>query len=100
MPLLLISPAAAFAYAVAGLSRLLGCKQHAIARAGIEAGLVEDVFVGCGIPEGAAGAPLSRREAKNEAGVRTDFWNPLEEFSICKRNFLFVACWCVHLVGV
>jgi hypothetical protein len=61
MLLLLISPAAAFAYAVAGLSRLLGCKQHAIARAGIEAGLVEDVFVGCGIPEGAAGAPLSKR---------------------------------------
>jgi len=34
-------------------------RQHAIARAGIEPGMAEDVFIGCGIPEGAAGNMLA-----------------------------------------
>ena len=37
--------------------------KHAIARAGIEAGEVEDVFMGCGFPEGATGNNIARESA-------------------------------------
>jgi acetyl-CoA C-acetyltransferase len=37
--------------------------QHAVARAGIEADAVEDVFVGCGNPEGATGHNVARNAA-------------------------------------
>lgn len=37
--------------------------QHAISKAGIEPGFVEDVFVGCGIPEGATGFNVARNAA-------------------------------------
>jgi acetyl-CoA C-acetyltransferase len=37
--------------------------QHAIARAGIPAAEVEDVFIGCGLPEGAAGWNVARNAA-------------------------------------
>src|SRR5579871_4559691 len=37
--------------------------QHAIARAGIEAGEVEDVYMGCGMPEGATGNNIARESA-------------------------------------
>jgi len=37
--------------------------QHAIERAGIDAGEVEDVFIGCGIPEGATGMNIARNAA-------------------------------------
>jgi acetyl-CoA C-acetyltransferase len=37
--------------------------QHAIARAGIEAGEIEDVLMGCGTPEGATGANIARQIA-------------------------------------
>jgi len=37
--------------------------KHAIARAGIEAGEVEDVYVGCGFPEGATGNNIARESA-------------------------------------
>ncbi len=35
--------------------------KHAIERAGIEAGAVEDVLMGCAIPEGATGHNIGRR---------------------------------------
>jgi acetyl-CoA C-acetyltransferase len=34
--------------------------QHAISRANIAPEMVEDVFVGCGIPEGATGFNIAR----------------------------------------
>ena len=37
--------------------------KHAIAKAGIEAGEVEDVFMGCGFPEGATGNNIARESA-------------------------------------
>ena len=37
--------------------------EHAIARAGIEAGEVEDVIIGCATPEGATGANIARQIA-------------------------------------
>ena len=37
--------------------------QHAIARAGLEAGEVEDVIMGCANPEGATGANIARQIA-------------------------------------
>ena len=37
--------------------------KHAIARAGLEPGEVEDVFVGCGFPEGATGNNIARESA-------------------------------------
>ena len=37
--------------------------QHAIARAGIEPGMVEDVIMGCANPEGATGANIARQIA-------------------------------------
>ncbi|MBN9553777.1 MAG: acetyl-CoA C-acyltransferase [Alphaproteobacteria bacterium] len=37
--------------------------KHAIARAGIEPGEVEDVFMGCGMPEGATGNNIARESA-------------------------------------
>src|SRR5476649_1382340 len=37
--------------------------KHAIARAGIEAGEVEDVAMGCGFPEGATGNNIARESA-------------------------------------
>ena len=37
--------------------------KHAIARAGIEAGEVEDVLMGCANPEGATGANIARQIA-------------------------------------
>jgi acetyl-CoA C-acetyltransferase len=37
--------------------------QHAIARAGIEAGEVEDVLIGCAFPEGATGSNIARQAA-------------------------------------
>ena len=37
--------------------------KHAVARAGIEAGEVEDVFMGCGFPEGATGNNIARESA-------------------------------------
>ena len=37
--------------------------EHAIARAGIEAGEVEDVIMGCATPEGATGANIARQAA-------------------------------------
>ncbi len=37
--------------------------EHAIARAGIEAGEVEDVIMGCATPEGATGANIARQVA-------------------------------------
>jgi acetyl-CoA C-acetyltransferase len=37
--------------------------KHAIARAGIEPGLVEDVYIGAGQPEGATGANVARNAA-------------------------------------
>jgi acetyl-CoA C-acetyltransferase len=41
--------------------------RHAVTRAGIEAGEVEDVVVGCGLPEGATGHNIARNSAL-EAG--------------------------------
>jgi acetyl-CoA C-acetyltransferase len=41
--------------------------RHAVARAGIDAGEVEDVVVGCGLPEGATGHNVARNAAL-EAG--------------------------------
>jgi acetyl-CoA C-acetyltransferase len=37
--------------------------QHAVARAGIEADAVEDVVMGCGLPEGATGKNIARTSA-------------------------------------
>src|ERR1700728_3315366 len=37
--------------------------KHAISRAGIEPGEVEDVFMGCGFPEGATGNNIAREAA-------------------------------------
>ena len=37
--------------------------EHAISRAGIEAGEVDDVIIGCGTPEGATGANIARQIA-------------------------------------
>ena len=37
--------------------------KHAITRAGIEAGEVEDVYLGCGFPEGATGNNIARESA-------------------------------------
>jgi acetyl-CoA C-acetyltransferase len=37
--------------------------KHAIARAGIDAGEVEDVYMGCGFPEGATGNNIARESA-------------------------------------
>ena len=37
--------------------------KHAIQRAGIEAGEIEDVFMGCGFPEGATGNNIARESA-------------------------------------
>jgi acetyl-CoA C-acetyltransferase len=37
--------------------------KHAISRAGIEAGEVEDVYLGCGFPEGATGNNIARESA-------------------------------------
>jgi acetyl-CoA C-acetyltransferase len=37
--------------------------KHAIARAGIDAGEVEDVFMGCGFPEGSTGNNIARESA-------------------------------------
>ena len=37
--------------------------KHAIAKAGIEAGAVEDVFLGCGMPEGETGMNIARNAA-------------------------------------
>ncbi|HEX4634673.1 MAG TPA: acetyl-CoA C-acyltransferase [Rhizomicrobium sp.] len=37
--------------------------KHAIARAGIEPGEVEDVYIGCGFPEGATGNNIARESA-------------------------------------
>ena len=37
--------------------------KHAIARAGIDAGEVEDVVMGCGFPEGATGNNIARESA-------------------------------------
>jgi acetyl-CoA C-acetyltransferase len=37
--------------------------KHAITRAGIEAGEVEDVYMGCGFPEGATGNNIARESA-------------------------------------
>ncbi len=37
--------------------------KHAIARAGIDPGEVEDVFMGCGMPEGATGNNIARESA-------------------------------------
>jgi acetyl-CoA C-acetyltransferase len=37
--------------------------KHAIARAGIETGEVEDVYIGCGFPEGATGNNIARESA-------------------------------------
>src|SRR6201991_3643814 len=37
--------------------------KHAIARAGIDPGEVEDVFMGCGFPEGATGNNIGRESA-------------------------------------
>ena len=39
--------------------------QHAVQRAGIEAGEVEDVIMGCATPEGATGANIARQIALN-----------------------------------
>jgi acetyl-CoA C-acetyltransferase len=37
--------------------------QHAIARAGIDPGEVEDIYMGCGMPEGATGNNIARESA-------------------------------------
>jgi len=37
--------------------------KHAIARSGIDAGEVEDVYIGCGFPEGATGNNIARESA-------------------------------------
>ncbi|HKD47856.1 MAG TPA: acetyl-CoA C-acyltransferase [Rhizomicrobium sp.] len=37
--------------------------KHAIAKAGIDAGEIEDVFMGCGFPEGATGNNIARESA-------------------------------------
>src|ERR1700748_2807458 len=37
--------------------------KHAIARAGIDAGDIEDVYMGCGFPEGATGNNIARESA-------------------------------------
>jgi len=37
--------------------------KHAIARAGLEAGEIEDVYLGCGFPEGATGNNIARESA-------------------------------------
>ena len=42
--------------------------QHAIARAGIEAGEVDDVIMGCGTPEGASGANIARQAGCQRCG--------------------------------
>src|SRR5215468_6899933 len=42
--------------------------RHAVERAGIEAGEIEDVVLGCGLPEGATGHNVARNAAL-EAGL-------------------------------
>src|SRR5471030_2064496 len=37
--------------------------QHAVARAGVEPGEIEDVLMGCAYPEGATGANIARQIA-------------------------------------
>src|SRR3569623_3426558 len=37
--------------------------KHAIARAGIDPALIEDVYMGCGFPEGATGYNIARESA-------------------------------------
>src|SRR5256885_9156889 len=37
--------------------------QHAVQRAGVEPGEVEDVILGCGLPEGATGSNIARQAA-------------------------------------
>src|SRR6202008_3303905 len=37
--------------------------QHAVQRAGVEPGEVEDVIMGCGLPEGATGSNIARQSA-------------------------------------
>jgi acetyl-CoA C-acetyltransferase len=46
-----------------GISMTAHVLRHAVARAGIEAGEVEDVVVGCGLPEGATGHNVARNAA-------------------------------------
>jgi acetyl-CoA C-acetyltransferase len=43
--------------------------RHAVARAGIDAAEVEDVVVGCGLPEGATGHNIARTSALDAFGV-------------------------------
>ena len=45
--------------------------KHAIARAGIDPGEVEDVFMGCGMPEGATGNNIAR-ECRDLGGLSGD----------------------------
>src|SRR3984957_19032757 len=52
-----------------GIAMTAHVLRHAVARAGIEAGEVEDVVVGCGLPEGATGHNVARN-AGLEAGFR------------------------------
>src|SRR5256885_15628562 len=42
--------------------------QHAVQRAGVEPGEVEDVILGCGLPEGATGSNIAR-QAASRAGL-------------------------------
>jgi acetyl-CoA C-acetyltransferase len=46
-----------------GATMMGHCIQHAVERAGIEPGEVEDVVVGCGFPEGATGNNIARLAA-------------------------------------
>jgi acetyl-CoA C-acetyltransferase len=46
-----------------GIAMTSHVMQHAVKRAGIEAGEIEDVVIGCGLPEGATGHNLARNAA-------------------------------------
>jgi acetyl-CoA C-acetyltransferase len=70
--------------------------KHAIARAGIEAGEVEDVYVGCGFPEGATGNNIARESAiwagcpVSTAGVTINRY--------CSSGLNAIACAAQHIM--
>ncbi len=47
--------------------------QHAVERAGIEPGEVEDVVMGCGLPEGATGYNIARLSAVRAGNARVRY---------------------------
>lgn len=48
-----------------GIAMLSHVLKQAVERAGVEPGSVEDVIVGCGLPEGATGHNIARTSALN-----------------------------------